>query len=52
MTSNPNFDEQVQLAANMQITEGYEPDAQQSELPPFINNDGSFDPDYAEHYYV
>ena len=49
--SNPNFDEQIQASIDAQITEGYEPSANETERPSFINNDGSYDPDRAERYY-
>ena len=50
--SVPNFDEQIQAHIDAQITEDYEPAAQATELAPFINNDGSYDPDAAEYYYA
>ncbi len=50
--SVPNFDEQIQAHIDAQITEHYEPEAKETEQAPFINNDGSYNPDVAERYYA
>ena len=46
------FEELSQTYVNSRITREFEPTACETPQAPFINADGSFDPDVAEHYYA
>ncbi len=45
------FEELSQTYVNSRITREHEPTACETPKAPFINDDGSFDPDIADMYY-